>query len=113
PLSSARLLVGIANEYSVTRTRNGYVLITQDYGIGKNVMMYQAGAPEGPWQSGSGQVVYTTPESGQLGGNLFTYNSHAHPEFSNAGQMLITYNVNSFNVADVYANVDNYRPRFI
>lgn len=113
PLSSARLLVGIANEYSVTRTRNGYVLITQDYGIGKNVMMYQAVAPEGPWQSGSGQVVYTTPESGQLGGNLYTYNSHAHPEFSNLGQMLISYDVNSFNVADVYANVDNYRPRFI
>ena len=36
-----------------------------------------------------------------------------HPELGDRNTLLITYNVNSFDTADVYKNVDNYRPRYI
>jgi hypothetical protein len=108
PQSSARMLSSIADQYSVTKTPYGYILITQDDGIGKNILIYRAEHPTGPWQSGG--VLYPTPQSG---GNIYTYAAMAHPEFSRPGELLISYDVNSFVFADVFTNVNNYRPRFI
>ena len=45
--------------------------------------------------------------------NEFAYDVSAHPEFDRSGAMLIGYNVNSFNVPDIYSNVDRYRPYFV
>ena len=44
-------------------------------------------------------VLYTTPETR---GNVFTYNAKAHPELGDGHTLLVTYNVNSFDTADVY-----------
>jgi len=105
---SVRILDGIADSYSVTKTSKGYILIAQDHGIGKDIRIYQAAHPTGPW--GSGSVLYSTPESG---GDLYTYAAMAHPEFSGPDDLLISYDVNSFVFKDVFTNVNNYRPRFI
>jgi hypothetical protein len=108
PQSAIRILGGIADQYSVTKTRDGYILIAQDHGIGKNMLIYGSKHPTGPWQSGG--VLYSTPESG---GNIYTYGATAHPEFTIDGWLLISYNVNSFDFGDVFRNVNDYRPRFI
>jgi hypothetical protein len=54
--------------------------------------------------------VWSAPETG---GNLFAYNAHAHPELGSANRFVVSYNVHSFALADVYANVTDYRPRFL
>lgn len=110
PAMSARLLGGVGNETSVTKVGGRLVLTTMDTSepFSSRLLAYRATSPTGPF---TGQVeLYRTPETG---GNLITYNAHAHPEIKRGASLVVTYNVNSLNTADVYADVDNYRPRFI
>ncbi|MFG1704836.1 DUF4185 domain-containing protein [Nonomuraea sp. M3C6] len=106
---SARVMSGVANEYSVSRAGSGYVLITHDTSeaLSPNIVAYSSCSPFGPFTGK--QHVYTTPETG---GNIFTYNAHAHPEISGNG-LVVSYNVNSFVNTDHYRDVSIYRPRFL
>ncbi|MEV4170079.1 DUF4185 domain-containing protein [Nonomuraea sp. NPDC049709] len=106
---SARVMSGVANEYSVSRVGSGYVLITHDTteALSANIVAYSACSPFGPFTGR--QHVYTTPETG---GNIFTYNAHAHPEIAGGG-LVVSYNVNSFVNTDHYRDVSIYRPRFL
>ncbi|MEU8249786.1 DUF4185 domain-containing protein [Nonomuraea sp. NPDC048916] len=106
---SARVMSGVANEYSVSRVGDAYVLITHDTGevLSPNIVAYSSCSPFGPFTGK--QHVYTTPETG---GNIFTYNAHAHPGVAGTG-LVVSYNVNSFVNTDHYRDVSIYRPRFI
>lgn len=106
---SARIMSGVANEYSVTRVGSGYVLITHDTteALSPNIVAYSACSPAGPFTGK--QHVYTTPETG---GNIFTYNAHAHADVAGTG-LVVSYNVNSFVNTDNYRDVSIYRPRFL
>ncbi|MFD1934691.1 DUF4185 domain-containing protein [Nonomuraea mangrovi] len=106
---SARVMDGVANEYSVSRVGGGYVLITHDTTevLSSKIVAYTGCTPYGPF--GNKTTVYTTPETG---GNIFTYNAHAHPEVAGPG-LVVSYNVNSFVNTDHYRDVTIYRPRFL
>lgn len=106
---SARIMDGVANEYSVTPVGDGYVLITQDTTevLSPNIVAYRSCSPFGPFTDK--QHVYTTPETA---GNVFTGNAHAHPDIEGDG-LVVSYNVNTFVNTDHYDDVSIYRPRFI
>lgn len=114
---SARVMDGVSNEFSVSKLGTGYVLITQDTSelLSAHIVAYFSCSPAGPFTGKT--AVYTTPETGAFGsygnGNVYTYNPHAHPELSHGNELLISYNVNSFNVDDIFADASIYRPRFI
>ena len=59
---------------------------------------------------GEKTLAYCTPETK---GDIFTYNAFAHTQFLDDGALLVSYNVNSFNFSDLFANADNYRPYFV
>ncbi|MFF1572704.1 DUF4185 domain-containing protein [Leifsonia sp. NPDC058292] len=108
--ASARIMDGVSNEFSVTKFQGRYTLVTGDTTeiLSAKVVMYRSDSLTGPFTNKT--LLYTTPETG---GNVFTYNAKAHPELGDRDTLLVTYNVNSFSTDDVYANVDNYRPRYI
>lgn len=108
PALSARVLSGISNEFSVHAQDGRFLLIAQDRGIGADVIAFSAPAPEGPW--GGRTVLFTAPESG---GETFTYNAKAHPGRAPDGSLLVSYNVNTTDFNDLYADVRIYRPRFV
>jgi hypothetical protein len=111
PAASARLLRGVGNGFGVAKVGNRFVLFTMDslVAFSSELVMYSSNNPEGPF--GHRTHVYTTPESG---GNLFTYDAHVHPEFTDAqGRLLVSYDVNTFDAHDLLNDVDSYRPRFI
>jgi hypothetical protein len=114
PTASARLMSGVANEYSVTRLGDRWVLVTFDTNVlfGNEIVAYSASSPTGPFTD---RVhLYSAPEATVLsGGNLITYNAHAHPELGHDDRLTISYNVNSLDVHDVYRDVHDYRARFI
>jgi len=119
----------ISNEYSVKKLTSSagttYLLVAEDtkpaFGTQTNIVLYSACSPQGPFSAKD--VVYSTPETGaktvpgmtsgqQLTGALLTYNPHAHPQFTSNGSLLVSYDLNSSNGADlVYA--DAYRPKFV
>lgn len=108
--ASARIMDGVANEFSVTKFQGKYTLVTGDSteALSAKIVMYRGDSLTGPFLNKT--VLYTTPETS---GNVFTYNAKAHPELGDRDTLLVTYNVNSFDTADVYSNVDNYRPRYV
>lgn len=111
PADSERLLHGIGNEYSVTPLIDGYLLVTMDTreSFSPKILTFRSCSPQGPWEQET--LVYETPET--VEGLSFTYNAHAHPQFTEDGKLLISYNVNARDVAWIYADADLYRPRFI
>lgn len=114
---SARILRGVANEYSVTPWRGRYLLVTHDTTelFSATIVAYTAATPVGPFTGKT--LLYTTPETGAAGSyanpNVYTYNAHAHPGLSRRSRLVISYNVNSLATDDVYHDATIYRPRFI
>jgi hypothetical protein len=111
PSLSARLLHGVANEYSVTRIGNAYLLVTMDSNVpfSREIYAYVSCTPTGPWLAP--KHLYTAPD--YPFSNVFTYDAHEHPEFTRNNELLVTYNVSSLNFRDIMDDVHIYRPRFI
>ncbi|TNC17244.1 DUF4185 domain-containing protein [Georgenia sp. 311] len=114
---SARVMPGVANEYSVSPYRDGYLLVTQDTSVpfGSEIRAYTSCSPTGPFEGGT--TIYRMPEVGAWGSygdpDVIAYNAHEHPELRDGDTLLVSYNVNSIDTDDVYDDVTIYRPRFI
>lgn len=107
---SARIITGVANEFSVQRLGAGYGLVTSDAReeLSADILLYRGPTPMGPFTDPI--LLYRTPETS---GNIYTYNAKSHPRMGSSRELAISYNVNSLDTDDVYADVDNYRPRYL
>jgi len=118
---SSRVTDGVSAELSVHRVRAGVYLLTTMLGgdLSTDRLVGRFGrTPTGPF--GPPVTLYRTPETGRAGvyrdADVYTYNAHAHPEFSTPTRLVISYDVNSLDTApggDVYRRVSIYRPRFV
>jgi hypothetical protein len=111
PLSSVRILAGVANQFSVIKVGSYYCLITMDNRkpFGSDILAYISYSPCGPWSKPV--ILYMAPEAS---GDIVAYNACAHPQFSAQENLLISYNLNhvqSFKA--LFSNADLYRPKFI
>lgn len=101
----------ISNELSVSPTPNGqYALIFSLDTLSGRVAMKLADNPWGPF--GPAEVLWEIETPPSLD-DLFTYNAKAHPHLSEPGELLISWNVNTFEFWDHFTYADIYRPRFI
>ena len=107
PEESIRMLPSVSEQFSVFEKGGQFYLMTQHHILGKEIYMYKSSSPFGPFENQT--TIYCTPETG---GDIFTYNAFAHPQFSMDDGLLISYNVNSFKFVDLFQNADNYRPYF-
>lgn len=102
---------GVSNELSLSPLPDGrYALVFTLDGLSPVVAMRVADSPFGPF----GEVIelYEAKEMQQK--NYITYNAKAHPSLSKEGELLISYNVNSFSFfEELHDNPQLYRPRFI
>lgn len=114
---SVRVMNGVANEHSVARFRDGYLMVTQDTRelFSNKIVGYVSCSPVGPFREIG--TLATMPEVGPNGsyhdGNIFAYNAHEHPELRKGSTLEITYNVNSFDNTQLYRDASIYRPRFL
>ena len=108
-ISQAQGIVNdVSEQFAVFKDEDKYYLVTQHFLFGCEIYIWESSSPEGPWSNK--RTLYCTPETGE---NIFTYNAFVHPQFSVDGDLLISYNVNSFDFSDLLSNADNYRPYFI
>jgi hypothetical protein len=101
-----------SNELSLTPLPDGrYALVFQVDGMSSSVGLRLGLSPTGPF----GPVIqlWECPEVKE-NKRYFTYNAKAHPNLSGPGELLISYNVNSFDFFNqIKINPNLYRPRFI
>jgi hypothetical protein len=104
----APIVGGISQEFSVSPFGDGkYILV---YQAGASVLVRLGDSPTGPF--GIYYSIYDCPEViGEP--DIFVYNAKAHPNVSSKDELLISYNVNSFDFGALFSNADIYRPRFI
>lgn len=103
----------LSNELGVMRLNDGrYALVFQEEGLGKFVGMRLGSSPVGPF----GQVIrlFDCAPSVAEDKDFFPYNAKVHTVLSQPNELLISYNVNSFDFFnDVKVHPQLYRPRFI
>ena len=85
----------------------GIRVITQQPMMGQAIYSWHAASPVGPFTTQ--HTIYNTPS---FGPRTYTYNTLAHPEQTTGGQMLFSFNVNSFD-ALTPGDATLYRPRFL
>jgi hypothetical protein len=108
PNASVPLLGNVGASYSVTKVAGEYVLATTGSFLDPQIYLYSAPTPAGPFSGGV--KIYTPPEASQ---GFYTYNVAAHPELTRPGQLVLSYNVNSSELSDLFADINNNRARFI
>jgi hypothetical protein len=102
----------VSNELSVSPLPDGrYAMIFQIGTMTKDVGLRIGKTPYGPF----GPAIKIWDCSKDLTNkNYFVYNAKAHPALSKAGELIISYNINSTNFFKDLPNDPNlYRPRFI
>ena len=99
--------VAVSQQYGVFKMNNKYVVVSQEIWLSAKIYSYTSSRIEGPWNNKI--LLYNTPV---LYPNVFTYNAFPHPQFNDNNSLLISYNSNG-NFADIFKNVEVYRPRFI
>jgi hypothetical protein len=104
---AAQIFDGVSEQFSVWKDGATYYFLTQHNVFGKEISIYNSSLPQGAF--GDKKVVYCTPETE---GDIFTYNAFAHDHVY-TDSLLISYNVNSFELNDLLENADNYRPYFV
>ena len=110
--SAAAITDRVSNEMSVSFMDDGRVLAAYELDTNSPDVVIQVGkSPAGPFQPF--KKVWQTPEIYD-GIDFYTYNAKAHPHLSKPGELLISYNVNSFNfLDDIVKHTYHLRPRFI
>ncbi|WP_143962793.1 DUF4185 domain-containing protein [Litoribacter populi] len=113
-MSQAKAIADRAsNEMSVTPLKDGrYAMVFQKDGIGKEVGVRLGLSPEGPF--GPMIPVWDASEDVNVGREFISYNAKVHSNLSKPGELLISYNINSFDFFNEIMDHPNlYRPRFI
>lgn len=102
-----------SNELSVSPLEDGrYIMVFQRGGLSRKVAIRIGETPVGPF--GPAMDIYDVSEDLKGSDQLFPYNAKAHPVLSAPGELLISYNINSFDFDKDIKQLPNlYRPRFI
>jgi hypothetical protein len=101
-----------SNELSVTPLKDGrYAMVFQTDGIGNTVGLRLSNHPQGPF----GPIIKLWEcQEPKIGKTFFVYNAKVHSNLSKPNELLISYNVNSFDfLNDIKVRPNLYRPRFI
>lgn len=112
---AAPLVDGVSAELSVTAVAEGpwkgkYAAVFELNTLSGYIAYAVADSPAGPFSEPA--PIHYTPEI-KDGQGIITYNAKAHPHLSKAGELLITYNVNTTDAMADAINGDIYRPRWL
>lgn len=103
----------LGTEFSVhwLSERKQYVLVYTELGLSDRIVGRFASHPHGPWSDAV--LLYRCPEMKQ-NPKVFTYAGKAHPHLAtNDTELVLSYAVNSFELAPVINDAELYWPQFV
>ncbi|MCP2323322.1 subtilisin family serine protease [Hamadaea flava] len=109
---ATRVMSGVGNSFAVQKVGGQYVLVTQETNavFDPQFVAYTATSPTGSF---AGPVQLLTAPEQQPGTQKIVYTARLHPDLARSGKLLMSYDVNSLDNADNYADAHLYRPRFV
>ncbi|MBK7215415.1 MAG: DUF5005 domain-containing protein [Bacteroidales bacterium] len=100
-----------SEQFSVFKYNGKYVLLVQEGGfMTTNICTYISDKPYTGWRNRKVICHTRLPEGVTSTKNLFAYNTLAHPQFIENGELLISSCINSFVVEEVFQDARKYRP---
>lgn len=87
-----------------------WMLVYTENGLSSKIMLRTAPNPWGPWSAP--EVAYDSPEM-KRDKNLFCYAAMAHSTLQKPGELIISYEVNSFDFWQIFRDPTLYWPRFV
>ncbi len=100
-----------SEQFSVIKLKDKYVMLTQSGEfLASSLTSVTSDLPYTGW--GNKRELYKLQPLNPVK-DLFAYNPVAHPKFTENGELLVSYCVNSFNLDDLFADASKYRPVFI
>ena len=98
-----------SEQFSVFKYKDEYAYVSQGGGFAGNVYSFISDNPYKGWKNKKELFIAQPPVADT---NLFVYNAVAHPQFMKDNQVLVSYNVNSFELSDLFNDARKYRPIF-
>jgi hypothetical protein len=114
---STVIVSDVGSSYGVAQVHGRYVMVTTDSYLGSGIHVHTASAPFG--FEGSERVqIYDTPEGqpafdADAAGDIYTYNVAVHPALSTRNNLVVSYNVNSTSIEDLFGDIANNRARYL
>lgn len=100
-----------SEQFSVFKYNGKYILFVQEGGfMTGEICTYISDLPYTGWKNRKVICHTMLPKEVASTKNLFAYNSVAHPQFIENGELLISTCINSFEVEDVFMDASKYRP---
>ena len=100
-----------SEQFSVFKYNGKYILFVQEGGfMTGEICTYISDLPYAGWTNRKVICHTVLPKEVKSTKNLFAYNSLAHPQFIENGELLISTCINSFEVEDVFMDASKYRP---
>ena len=102
----------LGTEFSVSHLPGlkRYALVYTENGLSPRVLGRFAPSPDGPWSAPV--VLHTCPEM-KADNAVFTYAAKAHPHLGGDSELVVSYVVNSFDLAPVINDATLYWPKFV
>ncbi|NQV78580.1 MAG: DUF5005 domain-containing protein [Lutibacter sp.] len=100
----------VPEQFSVFKYGSHYILVMQERELSGGVYSYISNTPVGPWRNE--KLLFRTTEKTNKKDGIITYNAMAHPQYIKDEKLLVSYCVNSLDVASIHENVLYYRPVF-
>lgn len=111
--SAKAIATEVSNELSISQLSDGrYAMVYQYQTMSPVIGLKLAARPEGPYSDMIS--LYNVSGDIEQNKNIFPYNAKVHTVLSKPNELVISYNVNSFDFfKDIYTYPNLYRPRFI
>jgi len=102
--------VEVSSQFNVFKLRDKYVLLTEQANLFEGfIYTFVSDTPYGPWTNA--KRIYDIPQLPRE--DLFAYNAMAHPEIQKDNMILVSYDVNSFDLNLVFPDASSYQPVFL
>ncbi|MCF8302950.1 MAG: hypothetical protein K9I94_06700 [Bacteroidales bacterium] len=102
----------ISESLSVHEQNGSFYLVQHEIWLDSKLIIQKSDKITGPWNTSNTGGIENVFADIVVPDENFTYNAFAHPQFTDNGEILISFNVNADDFFSIFDDTRNYRGRF-